>query len=539
MRLVSGAIFTCCALLSARSAPAQQQEEQTQIIVKWRKPISVEAQSGEAMQAVSDATQRVGATARLMRRLATGAEVLRLDRGLSKAEKLDLLATLRGDPHVLYAQEDTMMTLQMTPNDPQYSAQWNYYSARGGINLPTAWDLSNGSGVTVAVLDTGYRPHADLVGNIIGGYDFITEIERSNDGTGRDPDARDPGDWGAFGSCQGSSSSTWHGTHVAGTIAAVTNNDVGVAGVAFHARIVPVRVLGRCGGRISDISDAIVWAAGGSVSGVPANAHPAKVLNMSFGGPGGCSGEEQDAINYALSRGAVVVASAGNAHHSPVYSPANCTGVIAVAATGASGELTAYTSIGSQVDVAAPGGDGFYNAVLSTYNSGLTTPGLDTYSYQSGTSMAAPHVAAVAALLLSRKPATTSAEVERTLRATTRPFEFVCSTGGCGTGIIDATAALSVPPSAPASISASPTQTFTGSYVMSWPGTKGATRYVIERSVNFGSWGDRQTTTGTSRAYSGQSPGEYRHRVQACNANGCNSTWRTGGLVSVCGSSCQ
>ncbi|MEE7547807.1 S8 family serine peptidase, partial [Xanthomonas sp. Kuri4-1] len=165
-----------------------------------------------------------------------------------------------------------------------------------GINVRPAWDKATGNGVVVAVIDTGITSHPDLDANILPGYDFISDTFVSRDGDGRDADPSDEGDWNPVqGECYTTPSpspitdSSWHGTHVAGTIAAVTNNAVGVAGTAYNAKIVPVRVLGRCGGYTSDIADAIVWASGGSVSGVPANANPAEVINMSLGGSGTCS----------------------------------------------------------------------------------------------------------------------------------------------------------------------------------------------------------------------------------------------------------
>src|SRR5690606_31257016 len=157
---------------------------------------------------------------------------------------------------------------------------------------------THGNGVVVAVLDTGITRHGDLDANVLPGYDFISDAGKANDGDGRDNDPSDPGDWVTLNQCPGGNraeNSSWHGTHVAGTIAAVTNNAKGVAGTAFGARILPVRVLGTCGGYDSDIADAIVWAAGGSVSGVPTNANPAEVINLSLGGGGACGRTSQNA----------------------------------------------------------------------------------------------------------------------------------------------------------------------------------------------------------------------------------------------------
>jgi len=300
-----------------------------------------------------------------------------------------------------------------------------------------------------AVIDTGYRPHADLAANLLPGYDMIADTFVSNDGNGRDSDASDPGDAIAAGECGGGDppqdyDSSWHGTHVAGTIAAVTNNGNGVSGVAYNAKIVPVRVLGKCGGYTSDIADGIVWASGGTVGSLPLNANPARVLNLSLGGSGSCDSTSQNAINSARSRGAVVVVAAGNSNaNASGFSPANCSGVITVAATNRSGGRAYYSNYGSIVAVAAPGGDvrsSAANGILSTLNNGATAPGADAYAYYQGTSMAAPHVAGVVALMLAKNPALTPDEVAARLKSSTRAFPATCSQ--CGSGIVDASAAV-------------------------------------------------------------------------------------------------
>ncbi|MBT9487169.1 MAG: S8 family peptidase [Rubrivivax sp.] len=419
------------------------------LIVQYRAGSTGAARADRnVLAALQAAANQRGVQFDVRRRNAFGALVLQLDRRLDAADAAALAqAVAAADADVEFAEPDRMMHIQLTPNDSRYLDQWHYYEATAGLNLPAAWDKSTGVGVRVAVIDTGYRPHADLAANLVGGYDFIGDTFVSNDGNGRDSDASDPGDAVAAGECgvgDPASSSSWHGTHVAGTIAAVTNNGSGVAGVAFGAKVVPVRVLGKCGGYTSDIADAIVWASGGTVSGVPANAFPAKVLNLSLGGGGACDTTTQNAINSARSRGATVVVAAGNSNANAAnYSPASCAGVISVAATNRSGGRAYYSNYGTVVDLAAPGGDvrsSSTNGILSTLNSGSGAPGADSLAWYQGTSMATPHVAGVVALMLAANPALTPDEVESRLKSSTRAFPAACSQ--CGTGLVDANAAV-------------------------------------------------------------------------------------------------
>lgn len=357
---------------------------------------------------------------------------------------------LANHPDVISVEPNRLLQAMATPNDTRYSDQWHYYEATGGLNVPQAWDSVTGSGSVVAVLDTGYRPHADLNANILPGYDMISDSFIGNDGDGRDSDAQDPGDWTTAGECGGGyptqdRDSSWHGTHVAGTIAAVSNNGSGVAGVAYGANVVPVRVLGKCGGTTADIADGIIWASGGNVSGAPTNSNPADVINMSLGGQGSCSSTTQQAINIARGNGSTLVIASGNSDDdSTNYNPGNCSGVVNVSATDRNGGRAYYSNYGSNVDVSAPGGAmssaNDPNGVLSTYNSGTTTPSTDSYGYSQGTSMATPHVAGVAALIKEADPAASPDDVESILKQTTRSFPGACS--GCGTGIVDAYAAV-------------------------------------------------------------------------------------------------
>ena len=241
-----------------------------------------------------------------LRTTALGSQVLKVDRRMSLAEAERLAADIAAsDPNVEYAEPDRIMRKVFTPNDTQYNQQWHYFEAAGGINAPPAWDKATGTGVVVAVIDTGYRPHVDLNANILPGYDFISDTFVANDGNGRDSSALDPGDWVNPGECGPGDPATLRGRRAgmahmwAARSPRVTNNSNGIAGVAFNARVVPARVLGKCGGFTSDIADAIIWTSGGSVPGVPANANPARVINLSLGGGGSCGTTTQSAINSA------------------------------------------------------------------------------------------------------------------------------------------------------------------------------------------------------------------------------------------------
>ncbi|MBV6803408.1 S8 family serine peptidase [Xanthomonas campestris pv. lawsoniae] len=372
-----------------------------------------------------------------VRRLAVGPELIQADRALDRAEAETLMRQLAADPNVQSVEVDQMLYPTLTPNDSRLSEQWAFGTTNAGLNIRPAWDKATGANVVVAVIDTGIVSHPDLDANILPGYDFISDATAARDGNGRDNNPADEGDWNSTSGCA-TSNSSWHGTHVAGTVAAVTNNTTGVAGTAFNAKVVPVRVLGRCGGSLSDIADAIIWASGGTVSGVPANPNAAEVINMSLGGGGTCSSTMQSAINGAVSRGTTVVVAAGNSAANVSGSlPANCANVIAVAATTSAGAKASYSNYGSGIDVSAPG-----SGILSTLNSVTTTPGNASYASYNGTSMAAPHVAGVVALVQSVAPTTlTPAAVETLLKNTARALPGACS-GGCGAGIVDADAAV-------------------------------------------------------------------------------------------------
>ena len=428
-----------------------------QVIVRFKEPAGRRpADSPPAAPAqVERLSQADGVGLTYLREMSGGAHVYRLAQAGAQVDFDALVAGLQALPEVLYAEPDAIMTRALLPNDPGYGNQWHYFAPGAGnygINLPAAWDITTGSNATVvAVIDTGITNHADLSGRIVPGYDFIVDTFVSNDGDGRDSSPADPGDWMLANDCYLGSpaqNSSWHGTHVAGTIAANTNNSLGVAGVNWAARILPVRVLGRCGGYLSDIVDGMRWAAGLPVAGVPANANPAHVLNMSLGGYGACDLTYQNAINDILAAGKTIVVAAGNANDDAAnYRPASCSGVITVAATNRNGSRSFYSNYGAVVEISAPGGETNVlasNGILSTLNSGTQGPVADTYTYYQGTSMAAPHVAGVVSLLYAFNPSLTPAQVLQALQTTVTSFPggSTCNTSICGSGIVNAAAAL-------------------------------------------------------------------------------------------------
>lgn len=335
---------------------------------------------------------------------------------------------------------DIHVTASLVPNDPYFSQQWGLFSAAAGINAQDAWDITQGTGAVIAVADTGYVPHPDLNNNLLPGYDMISSSSSARDGDGRDGNAIDEGDYTTFWTCGYSSNSSWHGSHVAGIANATADDGIGITGVAPQAKHVPVRVLGTCGGSLSDIADGVLWSAGLPVAGLPTNNNPADVINMSLGGAGSCPGFMQDAINAATEAGSVVVVAAGNENTDASGSvPANCDNVITVASVGVDGSRASYSNYGNVVDIAAPGG-GNGDGILSTIDSGSQGRAGAAYAKYQGTSMAAPQVAGVVALMRSANAALSPQDIETVLKSTARPFAGSCD--GCGTGLVDAHAAL-------------------------------------------------------------------------------------------------
>ncbi len=442
----------------------------------------------------------------------SGAHVLRLPQGSTKAQMQSVIDNLKRLPDIAYVEEDQRMFPMAATNDTLYSDLWgmlpvNTGTSSYGANFENAWALTTGSGVVVAVIDTGILPHPDIgsitlgsqtvTGNLVSaGYDFITDCRiaatcaatTASGSAARSPvdNAFDQGDWITsaeaaagqyFQGCRVTDSS-WHGTHVAGTVAALGNNNTGVVGGAYGAKILPVRTLGKCGGSTSDIAAGIRWAAG--VHGTITNPNPAGVINMSLGGKFVCPSTIQDAINAATTAGAIVVVAAGNDNENVNnFAPANCAGVIAVAATTRAGNRASYSNFGTGVHVAAPGGEGTLasDAILSTLNIGTTvySPDIGDFNYVAyqGTSMAAPHVSAAVALLKANISSITTTQARAVLQATVTSFPVgsTCTTSTCGAGILNAAKVAAVnsstPTASPSSVDFGQVQPSTASSIQS------------------------------------------------------------------------
>ncbi|MBI3349862.1 MAG: S8 family peptidase [Burkholderiales bacterium] len=419
-----------------------------------------------------------------------------------------LAARLAQDADVEYAVPDERRHALALPNDPLLPAgastalaagQWYLQPADAtlvsAINAVGAWAVTTGSvSLVVADVDTGVLgAHPDLTNKLLPGYDFVSSTTTAGDGGGRDADATDPGDWTTAGQCgsgQNATNSSWHGTQTASLIGAQTNNGVGMASVGYDVKVLPVRVLGKCGGSDSDIIAGMLWAAG--LTSVPtANPNPARVINLSLGGSGNCSAAYQDAINQLVAASVTIVVAAGNEEGLAVGVPANCAGVIAVAGVRHVGTKVGFSSIGPEVAIAAPGGNCVNTTgaclypILTATNSGATTASASGYTYSSsanysvGTSFATPMVAGAAALMLSANPALKPAQIKSLLQTTARSFpgqpsgsnvpvchaptaatqdECYCTSSTCGAGLLDVGAAV-----AAAANAATPTAAITAS----------------------------------------------------------------------------
>jgi len=485
----------------AVAMPAQGQSDPViRFIVNYREGAFARNNPAVAVAGIQRALSRSGIVFEAaggvshLRTLATGHDLFKLPAAVDRVTANAILAQIAADRDVASVEVDEIMRRtgapvmapSAAPDDTGYMGwQWHFHRPDGntdsnstlpnygGINAVDAWDMADGAGIIVAVIDTGITRHPDLDTSLgDAGYDFITDGWVSGRGDdGRAPGGWDLGDWTWQYATPPSwctfpnwfNNSSWHGTHVAGTVGAeLTNNGAGMAGTAYNAKVLPVRALGHCGGFTSDIVDAIVWASGGSVAGVPANDNPAHVINMSLGGGGACSADSAMgvAVADAISRGTVVVAAAGNSNaDTATVQPASCPGAIAVASTGITSARASYSNYGQRVDISAPGGGGGTadgspgGSVWQAWNGGLTTPipldELDidaAYVGMSGTSMASPHVAGVVALMQSARlelgnPLLTPDEVLTVMQDTATSFA-ITPDQPIGVGIVNAAAAV-------------------------------------------------------------------------------------------------
>ncbi|WP_228135931.1 S8 family serine peptidase, partial [Xanthomonas sp. NCPPB 1128] len=453
-------------------------------------------------------TLRSAVSAKVLRDMAVpGWHVVQTSRHLSDSERAAFIAELKADPSVESVQVDRLYqrldeasvrgpavaaaAASTTPNDPAYAKlQWNFNNAVGGVNAEQGWTRSTGKGVVVAVVDTGVvKNNPDLAANVLPGYDMITDHRVSRRATdGRAPGGDDLGDWveadycvplGASGNAPENSS--WHGSHVSGTIAQVTNNNLATAGLAYDAKILPVRVLGSCGGFGSDIADGMLCAAGLPVDGLPTNPNPAEVINMSLGssGPDSCPQLYQDAIDKINAKGTIIVVAAGNSNaDAGTYTMSSCKGVISVGASRINGGRASYSNYGTRVDLAAPGGGGDIDGnpggyIFQVINGGTQSPTGDwQIGGMAGTSMASPHVAAAVAMVQSiAKTPFTWTGMRDLLRASARPFPVAIATNTpIGAGILDVDMLLQMvtnPPCSPSDSSCvPPTKTMTNKVEM-------------------------------------------------------------------------
>lgn len=425
------------------------------------------------------------------------AHVLRWTSAHGDAALMALKRELQARPEVESVELDTMeqplsaATGAPTPSDPLFARQtWMGAPEAATAGLPdiqNAWKrstgnpISGGAFVPVAVLDTGIlAAHPDLAERILPGYDFVSRTAFSNDGDGRDGDPSDPGDWvsasdAASGALQGCAvaDSSWHGTLIAGQIAAATNNNTGVAGIDWEGRVVPVRIAGRCGALLSDIIDGMRWAGGLPVlnaqgAPIPVNPNPVRIISLSFGDSGACGSALQETIDELTAIGVVVVAASGNGSGA-VGRPANCKGVIGVTALMASGVKASYANFGPELSIATAGGDQSATdgcsaalqdgGIYTTSHTGKQGPDSGTLGYAAvdGTSFAAPVVAGTIALMLAINPQLSAGEIAAGLKATARPHVLApqvgdcsaankgrcaCTTATCGAGVLDAAQAL-------------------------------------------------------------------------------------------------
>lgn len=473
-----------CAQEANTPKRAERPQATTHIIVKWSNGTALQKSGFTSGARAQKATALAGVSLIHSQDIGEGLDVMQIAQPLDVAALDSVIARLQADPDVEYASPDLHRHRHALTSDPLLPDQWYLLSVQpAATRTEAAWDITKGNPATVvAVLDTGARPeHPDLAGKLLAGYDFITNPLVANDGDGRDANPEDTGDWldstdqaqPVFKECDINERSSWHGTRVAGLIGAATDNMTGVAGTAWNTQVLPVRVLGKCGGFDSDIIAGMRWAAGLSVTGVPINPTPAKVINLSLGGEGACTAAYQAAVNEVIAKGVLIVASAGN-EGGPVDTPANCSGVLGVAGIRHTGTKVGYSSLGPQIGLSAPGGNcvnplgqACLFSIVVPINSGKTVPETSTYTDQFnsnvGTSFSAPMAAAAAALLNSVNSALTPAQSITLLKASATPFpttpgvaachvpvsandlqqdECACTTSTCGAGMLNVGAAV-------------------------------------------------------------------------------------------------
>lgn len=497
------------------------------IIVKFRQD-SPQRESSEAAAAaarIGSLANRRQVSVRAARALGGGMHALNI--APFAGEVLDdVLARLSSDSEVEYAVPDRRVYALATPNDPLAAGQWYLAASQpSALDAQGAWDLTTGSSdVVVAVVDTGALfDHPDLGraasgGRFLPGYDFVspdtaTSFVTANDGDGRDADPSDPGDWiEPADDCGAAMGSTWHGTRVAGIIAAQTNNNQGVAGIMWNGSILPVRVLGKCGGFLSDVLAGIRWAAGLPVSGVPENSNPAQIINLSLGSTGACDSASADTINQVTAAGALVVVAAGN-DGGPVGSPASCPGAMAVLGLRHAGTKVGFSNLGTQIAIGAPGGNcvNLSGACLfsldTTSNLGPTTPGEFTYTDQLnpnyGTSFSAPMVSGIAGLMLAVNGNLKSAQLMKRIKLGATPYpassdsgttlvcrvpasfsdiqaiECICTTSACGAGMANAMGAINEALRPVATISAPASHAAGSTITLQGGGSAGANGRVV------------------------------------------------------------
>lgn len=428
-------------------------------IVKYRTAHAAAVAQAQGAESRDRAlARRTGLNLKHTREIGPDLQAFDVDAAASAETRAQLLARLRADSGIEYAEIDYRRQVQAVPNDPLHDGQWYLMKTEASaIDAQTAWDTTKGSkGVVVAVIDTGVRyDHPDLkkaseAGRLLPGYDFISvDTRTSNDGNLRDADASDPGDWISqadaatdfFSDCEVADSS-WHGTRVSGIIGALSNNGIGVAGVDWNAWILPVRALGKCGGYDSDVIAGMRWAAGQHVNGVPDNPHPARILNMSLGAVSACTAPYQQVVNELTAAGVLIVVSAGN-EGGPVDAPANCPGVVGVAGLRHAGTKVGFSSLGPEVSISAPSGNCLSNPSTCTYsldttfNKGTTVPGVNDYTDKVmdnrniGTSFSAPIVSGIAALMSAVNGNLKSAQLRDRLRSSALAFPHVVTLADC------------------------------------------------------------------------------------------------------------